>query len=156
MERTGMRKLAGLILLTVFSSALGRVPHRLGITAGFPQMGAVAYQYTPVDHLTLEAYLGTLVINFTGGGRLILSRTEPGFSPRAFTGIAVVDQWYGDNPDSPTGTAGYLWYGVGLGYNFPCGPTVFADLGWIRGGNPDKGLGYEGDMAISGGLLFGI
>ena len=103
-------------------------------------MAAVTYQYTPFDYTTLEAFAGTLVINGTLGGRLIISRTSEGFSPRAFAGFCFFDQWYGDNSESPMGTASYLWTGVGVGWNFPGGFTVFGDLGRLSGGDPDNGL----------------
>lgn len=117
-------------------------------------MAAIAYQYTPFDYTTFEAFAGTLVINGTAGGRLILSRTSEGFSPRVFAGFCYFDQWYGDNSESPMGTASYLWTGAGLGWNFSGGFTIFCDLGSLGGGDPHKGLGYDISMAISGGLLF--
>ncbi len=144
------------VILLVSTASQAFPAHRLGAAWGFPQMVAVAYQYTPFQCTTLEAYAGTLVFNGTVGGRLILSRTGDGLSPRAFTGICIFDQWYGSNGDDPTGTTSYLWTGAGIGWNFQGGQTFYADVGWLTGGDDDKGLGSDYSLAICGGLLFPI
>ncbi len=149
-------KTANFLLFLIACVSTGKTTNRLGITGGFPQTAAVAYQYTPFDYTTVEVFAGTLVLCGSAGGRLILSCTDEGFSPRVFAGISVVDAWYGDNSESPMGTASYLWTGVGLGWNFPGGFAIFGDLGRLSGGDPDKGFGYDNSMAISGGLFFSI
>jgi len=150
-----MRALLPVIL---FACTVSRAfpAHRLGAAGGFPQMAAVAYQYTPFRCTTLEAYAGTLVFNGTVGGRLILSRTGNGLSPRAFTGICIFDQWYGSSGGDPTGTTSYLWTGAGMGWNFQGGQAFYADVGWLTGGDDGKGLGSDYSLAICGGLLFPI
>jgi len=148
----GIRLLAVLILLT--ATAPGEETHKLGITAGYPMMGALAYQYSPMDYITLEVFVGTLIFNVTDGARLILAAGGNGFRPRVFAGFATVNQLYADYESNPKGSTTYLWPGVGLEYNFSSGVKIFADVGYLQGGDRDKGLGYPPSAALSGGLLF--
>jgi hypothetical protein len=141
-------------LLLLAGAASGEETHKLGVTAGFPMMAALAYQYSPMDYITLEVFVGTLIFNVTDGARLILAAGGNGFRPRVFAGFATVNQLYADYEDNPQGSTTYLWPGAGLEYNFPCGVKVFADIGYLQGGDRDKGLGYPPGAAFSGGLLF--
>lgn len=142
------------LLLAIVTGSQARVAFRLGAEGGFPQMAAVACQYTPWECTTFEAFAGSFFINGTLGARLIVSRTSTGFSPRAFVGGCLVDAWYGNKPEDPMGTSGYLWTGAGIGWNFPCGASLFGDLGWLNGGDEFRGFGSKNSMAISGGILF--
>ena len=147
----------GLLLLVLclsFSNAETSVTHNLGASAGFPQMLALTYQANVSGLLTLEVYAGSLaLLNSTAGGRLIVASTSNGFKPRCFIGFSVVDQYYAEY-DNPQGTEFYVWTGTGLGYAFPRGIRIFADLGYISDGARDRGLGYSTGLSLSGGVLF--
>jgi len=148
----------GLLLLVLclsFSNAETSVTHNLGASGGFPQMLALTYQANVSGLLTVEVYAGSLaLLNSTAGGRLIVASTSNGFKPRCFIGLSMVNQYYAEYSDSPEGTEFYVWTGTGLGYAFPCGIRIFADLGYISDGARDRGLGYSTGLSLSGGVLF--
>lgn len=143
------------ILIMPVPEADGSVNHNLGISGGFPQMIAITYKADLGRYLALEGYVGSLgFTNATGGGRLILGSTLQGIKPRLFAGVCVVDQYYADYPDNPTGTESYLWGGGGVAYEFPDGFELAADLAYVGEGDRDRGLGYNTGLSFSAGLMF--
>lgn len=129
------------------------VTHRLGVSGGFPQLIALTYQATISRHFSLETCLGCIPYYYnTAGFRIIAGDSSNGFKPRYFIGLSVVDHSYSANPDAVTS---YLWTGAGMGYAFNSF-RLFVDLGYIGGGDRDKGLGYSTGLALNGGLLFDL
>lgn len=131
------------------------VIHRLGLSGGFPQLVAFNYQASISELVSLEAYLGSLILINTGGARVVFSDTSPGLKPRYFAGVAVVSMGIAETPSEPIGTESYFWTGAGLGYAFE-NFRLFIDLGYTAEGAKDRGLGYTTGVAISGGFLFDL
>ena len=141
------------ILLPLILSAAGAngsdsgVTHRLGASGGFPQLVALTYQVTTPGPFSFEACAGCIPFYYnTAGFHIIGSDSSNGCHPRYFAGIAVVDDLYSDDPNAVTSD---LWTGAGVGYAF-VRVRLFADLGYIGGGDKDKGLGYSTGIALNG------
>ncbi len=153
-----MKTLVTILFLVILSSAGasgsdGGVTHRLGASGGFPQLVAITYQVTTSKHLSFEACAGCIPFYYnTAAFRVITGDSSNGFHPRYFAGIAVVDHVYSADPNAVTS---YLWAGAGVGYAFD-NFRLFADLGYIGGGDRDKGLGYSTGIALNGGFLFDL
>ncbi|MCK5130853.1 MAG: hypothetical protein KAR40_01710 [Candidatus Sabulitectum sp.] len=131
----------------------GGITHRLGVSGGFPQLVAITYQVTTSRHLSFEACAGCIPFYYTTAAfRIIAGDSSNGFHPRYFAGTAIVDDVYSADPNAVTS---YLWAGAGLGYAFDRF-RLFADLGYIGGGDRDKGLGYSTGLALNGGFLFDL
>ncbi len=147
------------ILVFLFASTLYAneegVTHRLGLSGGFPQLAVFNYQASFSKTISLEAYLGSLILIHTGGLRVVFCDTSPGLKPRCFAGLAVVDQRIAESSDDPMGIESYFWTGAGLGYAFEHF-RLFVDLGYTAEGAKDRGLGYTTGVAISGGFLFDL
>ena len=131
------------------------VTHRLGLSGGFPQLAVFNYQASFSKTVSLEAYLGSLILIHTGGVRVVFCDTSPGLKPRCFAGMAVVNMGIAESPSEPFGIESYFWTGAGLGYAFEHF-RLFVDLGYTAEGAKDKGLGYSTGVAISGGFLFDL
>lgn len=142
------------ILIMPVPEADGSVNHNLGISGGFPQMVAITYKADLARYFALEGYVGSLIINATTGGRLIVGSTLQGIKPRFFAGVCVVDQYYGSYPGCPIGTESYFWGGGGVAYEFPDGFELAADLAYVGEGDRDRGLGYNTGLSFSAGLMF--
>ena len=62
---------------------------------------------------------------------------------------------YAEHEDSPKGTTGYLWTGAGLTWAFS-DFRVYGEIGYLGGGDKNKGLGYSAGVVFAGGVLFDL